>query len=174
MKPVNIFLALIFVIPCVIVSVPRIPPPSARIIATSIFVFSCTVGIFWYGLSSKTKMILASGKLSRPEYDDVRPKIEKNIRILVGLFGAFFCYYITVPFSIDLARLVAGETPLRITGIVRSRSVRLFGLWQSVRIAPEARAKYYLYYSWRPLRVGEEYELFVLPHSRVIVEFHEH
>jgi hypothetical protein len=176
MKPVNIFLVLIFVIPFVIVSVPGIPPSAARIIATSIFIFSFTVGIFWYGLSSKTKMILPSGKLSRPEYDDVRPTIERNIRVLVVLFGAFFCYYITFPFSIDLARLVAGETPLKITGTVRSRSVPLFGLWfveQSVRIAPEAKAKYYMYYSWRPLRVGEEYELVVLPHSRVIIEFHE-
>jgi len=176
MKTVNIliFLLLIFVIPFVIVSVPGIPPSAARIIATSIFIFSVTVGIFWYGLTSKTKMILASGKLSRPEYDDVRPKIERNIRILVVLFGAFFCYYITFPFSIDLARLVAGETPLKITGIVSSRYSRLWFVEQSVRVAPETKVKYYLFYSWRPLRVGENYELFVLPHSRVIVEFRGH
>jgi hypothetical protein len=122
-------------------------------------------------------MILPSGKLSQPQYDSVRPTIERNIRVLVVLFGAFFSYYITFPFSIDFARLVGGETPLKMTGIVRGRSVPLLGLWfveQSVRIFPETKAKYYLYYSWRPLRVGETYEFVVLPHSRVIIEFHEH
>lgn len=175
MKPANIYRVLIFVVPFVIVSVPGIPQGLGRLIATSILIFSLTAGIFWYGLSSKTKMILPSGKLSKPEYDGVRPTVERNIRVLVVLFGAFFSYYLTVPFSMDLARLMGGEKPSTLTGVVKSRSVPLLGLWfieQSVRVFPETKAKY-LFYSWQPLRVGETYELGVLPRSRVIVEFHE-
>src|SRR5271168_2935146 len=155
MKAVNLFRTLILVVPFVIVLVRGIPQGLGRTSATSILIFSATVGIFWYGLSSKTKMILPSGKLSQPEYDSVRPTIERNIRVLVVLFGAFFSYYITVPFSMDLARLIGGDTPLTITGVVTGRTVPLFGLWfveQSVRVLPETKAKYYLYYSWQLLR----------------------
>src|ERR1700720_1285131 len=120
MKPANLFRILIFVIPFVVVSLPGVPQWLGRTIATSILIFSFTVGVFWYGLSSKTKMILPSGKLSQPHYDGVRPTIERNIRILVVLFGTFFSYYLTLPFSVDIARLIGGETPLKITGIVKS------------------------------------------------------
>jgi len=142
MKLANIFRVLVFVVPFVMISVPGIPQGLARIIATSILIFSLTVAIFWYGLSSRTKMILPSGKLSGPEYDSVRPTIERNMRVLVVLFGAFFCYYLTLPFSIDLVQLISGETPLKITGIVKSRSVPLFGLWfveQSVKVSRRRR-----------------------------------
>jgi len=177
MKPINLFRVLIFVIPFVVVSLPGIPQWLGRTIATSVLIFSFTVGVFWYGLSSKTKMILPSGKLSQPQYDSVRPVIERNIRVLVLLFGAVFFYYLTFPLSIDLAHLIGGETPLKITGIVKGRSVPLFGLWfveQSVRVFPDTKVKYQLYYSWKPLRVRETYEFVVLPRSRVILEFHEH
>ena len=176
MKPINLFRVFVFVIPFVIVSVPAIPPWLGRTIATSILMFSFTVGVFWYGLSSRTKMILPSGRLSQPEYDSVRPAIERNMRVVVVLFGAFFFYYLTFPFSADLARLVGGEAPLKITEMVRGRSVPLFGLWfveESVRIFPGTKSNYYLYYSWKPLRVGETYEFAVLPRSRVIIAFHE-
>lgn len=176
MKLVNVFRVFVFVIPFVVVSLPAIPQSIGRTIATSIFMFSLTVGVFWYGLSSKTKMILPSGKLSQPEYDSVRPMIERGIRVFIVLFGTFFFYYVTFPFSVDLARLAGGETPLRITGVVRNMSVPLFGLWfveQSVRVFPETDIKYRLYYSWKPLRAGETYEFAVLPRSRAIIEFHE-
>jgi hypothetical protein len=156
------------------VSLPGIPQWLGRTIATSILIFAFTASIFWYALSSKTKMILPSGKLSQPQYDGVRPTIERNLRVLVVLFGAFVSYYITIPFSVDLARLVGGETPFGVTGIVTSKSVPLFGLWfleQSVRVSGEMKAKY-LYYSWEPIRIGETYDFVVLPRSRVVIEFH--
>jgi hypothetical protein len=176
MKTTSLFFVLIFVIPFVVLIVPGVPQWLGRTIATSILIFSFTVGVFWYGLSSKTKMIVSPGKLSQPQYDSARPLIERNIRIIVVLFGAFFFYYLTFPFSVDLATLIGGKTPLRISGMVRTKSVPLFGVWfieQSVMISPETKVKYQLYYSWDPLRVGETYEFLVLPRSRVIIEFHE-
>jgi hypothetical protein len=121
-------------------------------------------------------MILPSGRLSQPEYDSVRPRIERNIRVLVVLFGAFCFYYLTFPLSADLAQLIRGETPLKVSGIVKSNSIPLFGLWfieQSVKISPGAKFKYHLFYSWQALRLGETYEFLVLPRSRTIIEFHE-
>jgi hypothetical protein len=105
MKPVNLFRVSVLVIPFVIVSLPGLPQWLGRTIATSILLFSFTVGVFWYGLSPRTKMILPSGKFSQPQYDSLRPSIERNIRVLVVLFGVFIFYYLTFPFSMDLARL---------------------------------------------------------------------
>jgi hypothetical protein len=174
MKPINLFRISIFVIPFVIVAIPAIPQWLGRTIASSILIFSFTVAVFWYGISSKTKMILPGAKLNQPQYDSVRPTIERNIRILVVLFGAFFAWYITIPFSIDLARLVAGEKPIEITRVVRRRSVPLFGLYfieQSVKISEDSKTKS-LYYSWEPIRAGETYEFVFLPRSQIIIEFH--
>ena len=155
---------------------PGVPPWLGRTIATSILVFGFTIGVFWYGLSPRTRILRASGKLSQANYDDVRPTVERNIRILIVLFGAFACFYLTVPLSVDLVRFVGGEEPPRISGTVRDRSVPLFGVWfieQSVSLSKGKGDKYQLYYSWKPLYVGKAYEFVVLPRSRVIIEFHE-
>jgi len=174
-----LFLFFLFVFPFILLSLPGIPQWLERTIAVSIFIFLMTAGVFWYGLSPKSKIIRASGKLSQPQYDNVRPTIERSLRILTILFGVFVCVYLTFPWCVDLARLARGGKPLRIAGTVKHKSVPLFGLWfveQTVRVSQETNQtnrNYYLYYSLKPFRVGETYELVVLPRSRVIVEFRE-
>ena len=60
-----------------------------------------TVGIFWYGLSPKSRMILG-GTLAEPRFDKTRLKIEFAIRICVVVFGLLVLFYKAVPLGSDL------------------------------------------------------------------------
>jgi hypothetical protein len=176
MKLRYVFLILVLVVPFVLVALPGIPQWLARTTATSVFLAVMTGGVFWYALSSKTQMIRSSGKLSQPQYDDVRPTIERNIRVVVLLFGVFCCIYLIFPLMVDVGRLMGGAKPQRTTDVVKEKSVPLFGLWfleQSVRLSQEPKTKYALYFCWEPLQARGKYEFLILPRSRVIVEFRE-
>ncbi len=164
-----------FVFPFTMVALPGVPAGLGRVVAVSSFVFFFPLFIFWFGLSPKSRMIRAAGKLNEPRFDRVRPQIEKGIRIFIIAFGVFFSYEITLPLASDLSHLLVGEKPIRIAGTITYKSVPFGGLWflnQSVRLRNSTNS-YYLQYSWRSIRVGGAYELFVLPRSRQILEFHE-
>jgi len=170
-----LYLVLLFVVPYVVISLPGVPEWLGRLIATSLLIFLVPAGAFWSGLSPKTK-ILEGGKLDQPQYDKVRPIIKRNIRILVVACGVFFSLYFTYPLTVDLVRLAGGEKPLRITVVAKDVSVPVFGVWflnQSVRVSEQSNATYNLYYSLKPVRVGESYEFVVFPYSRLILQFRE-
>src|ERR1700687_43983 len=158
-------------------TVPPIETPiwTGRAIAVTIFVFLGTIGIFWYGLNPKSKIIRASGKLSDPQYDATRPQIVKGIRFLIISFGVFFFFTETYPLASDLIHLSAGEKAINITGVVTDKSVPLFGLWfvhQTVRFTPDGDS-YSLFFSGKPIKVGTSYDLLILPRSREVLVFHE-
>ena len=168
----TIYLLLLFVVPYFIISLPGSPQWLYRAIAVSMFFTLITAGTLWYGLSSKTRMILPGGKLNEPQFDNIRPRIEKGIRITVVIMAVFFAAALVLPFMLDLIQLGSQE-PTRITATPVDRSVPLFGVWfleQSVQLS-RGEKNYDLYYSWEPLRVGEKYEFFILPRSRLILEF---
>jgi hypothetical protein len=170
-----LYAVLLFVVPYVVISLPGVPRWLGRTVAASIFIFFMTVATFWFGLSPKSKMIRPGGKLSQPQFDSVRPLIERRIRILVVVFGVFAFFTITLPFTEDLIQLAAGQKPLRITGTTTDKSIPLFGVWfleQSVRLTRGGK-NYSLFYSWEPLRVGKTYEFVVLPRTRLILDFRE-
>jgi hypothetical protein len=163
----------LFILPFVAVSLPSVPAWLGRAIATSCFMFFSTVGILWFGLSPKSRVIGRSGKINQPQFDRVRPTIERIIRTIIVAFGVFFFFELTLPFATDLFHLARGMKPERITAGIIYRTVPLGGLWflkQSVRFTRDA-VSYSLFYSWQPIRVGESYEFVVLPRSRVILEF---
>ncbi len=164
----------VFVLPLIVVSLPGLPQVLAHVLASSMFIFFLTGCIFWFGLSPKSKMI-RGGKLSQPEYDTARPRIEWGMRAIVVLFGTFYLIKMTLPFTCDLIGLGVGESPGAISGIVVHKSVPLLGLWfieHSVRLSRDGPG-YYAFYSFTPLRIGHRYQLVVLPRSRVILNFHE-
>ncbi len=168
-------MAFVFVIPIVLINLPGVQVWIGRTIAVSSFMFFVPVGVFWFGLNPKTKMIRAGGKLATPQFDNLRPKIERAIRIVVVTFGIFFLVSETIPLAMDLIHLADSDMPTKFTDTVTSRTTALGGVLlgeSSVRFAHNERS-YYLFYSWlRPLRVGESYEFTVLPRSRAILEFH--
>lgn len=118
-------------------------------------------------------MIRPGGKLAQPQYADVRPKIERNIRIVVLAFGVFFFFILTLPFSEDLIQLAATQKLLRITEVVRSgHSGYRSGPRLSVSLSGSQK-DYTLYYPTKTLNVGDNYEFVVLPRSRVILDYRE-
>jgi hypothetical protein len=54
----------IFIFPFVMISLPGVPVWLSRVVALSSFVFCFPVFICWFGLSPKSKMIRAAGKLN--------------------------------------------------------------------------------------------------------------
>jgi hypothetical protein len=168
-----IYFLILFVVPYALILLPGVPQWLCRSIAVSVFLVLLTGGTFWYGLSSKTRMILPGGKLSEPQFSDLRPKMEKRIRIMVVVFGVFLALVLGLPFTMDIIQLAKNGEPMRITATALDKSVPLFGMWfleQSVRFSRGGK-NYHLFYSLQPLRVGEEYEFIVLPRSRLILDF---
>jgi hypothetical protein len=163
---------LLFVFPYWLISLSSPQPWISRAIAVSLFLVLMISATFWYGLSSKTRMIMPGGTLSQPQFDDMRPQMERRIRIFVVLFGVFASIVMGIPFARDLIQLSATRDPIRITATAVDKSVPLFGLWfleQSVRISRPG-LEYHLFYSLQPLRVGQKYEFLILPRSRVILD----
>ena len=167
-----LFLA-VFVLPYVLLILPGIPRWLGRTVAVMLFVVLLSVCIFWFGVSPKSKIIRASGKLSQPQYDKVRPKIELGIRVATVFLGVLFCFTATFPLALDLAHLAVGRKPTLFIGTVVDRSTPFMDvllLAGSVRLS-RVGPSYYLLYSRAQPHLGESYEFLVLPRSRFIVDF---
>ncbi len=172
----TIFLLMVFVVPYLVIYISGLPHWVGRLMADLIFVLTLTLGIFLYSLSSKMRMILEGGKLSRPEYARVRPKIERAIRIAGVAFGLFFTFYVTAPFVGDFGSVLASKAPLKISSQVRAGSGLMVFFRQSVYpVDPGVRSNtpYRLLYSLNPIQSGRRYELSVLPKSRMVVDYVE-
>jgi hypothetical protein len=169
----NIFLAIMFLTPCVLLSVPSIPPWLGRTIAVFILALGSTLFFLLAGLVPKLKWVSVGSKLRRPEFDAIRPKMEQRLRLFVLILGAFVFLFGTLPVMEDVVHLCAGEKPVQITETPQSTST-LFGTWflaQFVNFPSEKSCS--LFYSMKRVRVGEEYDFLILPRSRVIVDFHD-
>jgi hypothetical protein len=164
---VAIFLIVLFG-PFFILRSPSMPQASVRVIAVSFWALAMPVAIFWFGI--KSQMILKGGKLYQPQYDDVRPKIERNMRFVVIAFGIFYFFVLSLPFAKDLiqvaishrlSRTTKAVTYIRHSGRAPSQDIGLTG----------SDTNYYLFYPSKTLRVGNTYEFVVLPESRVILDY---
>ena len=134
--------------------------------------FGSPVAILWFGL--KSRMIRPGGKHYQPRFNAVRPDIERNIRIIVMAFVAFFVYFESVPFAQDLIGFRTSDGPLRITKEVKYIERGGYHNWveESVGFSDGGKS-YYLWYPSKSLRVGGKYELSVLPRSRMILDYRE-
>jgi hypothetical protein len=134
----------IFLAPYLILSSSRVPQELGRGIIVSIWLFCFPVAISWFAL--KSQMIRPGGKLYQPRFDDVRPTIERNIRILVMAFGVFFVYFATLPFARDLIQLASGEAPLQITSQVKLQESGYRNLVEKTIGLSQGGKNYYLWY----------------------------
>ena|SRR5438874_9537980 len=168
----GITIFLLFVFPFAVVSLPGIPPSPARLLAVSSFVFAVPGIILWLGLNPKAKIIGDRARLS----DNARPHVERVARVLLVAFSVFFFYEMTVPFAIDVFHHAKGdEKPISIVGVIKDKSVPLFGLWflkQGVQLSCGAKS-YTLLYSWTSIRFDRSYEFVILPRSTMILDARE-
>jgi hypothetical protein len=168
----GIAIFLLFILPFAVVSLPGIPTAAGRLVAVSSLLFAGPVIFLWYGVNPKSKIIGERAKLS----EKARPHVERIARVLIVAFAVFFVYVLTVPFATDLFYYAKGkEKPITIVGVIKDKSVPLFGLWflkQGVRLSYGAKS-YALLYSWTPIRFDRSYEFVILPRSRMILDFRE-
>jgi hypothetical protein len=168
--------ALLFIVPYGLIYTIHLPHFVGRAIGIAIFVFFMTPWIFWFGLSPKSAMIRLGGKLSQPQFDQIRPRIERSFRILVVSFGVLFSIYVTVPLVSDLAELIERPEPAKTTAVVTKTTVPFLGLWflnQSLYLATNSGEThpYRLFYSYQMPHIGETYEFVIFSHSRCILDF---
>jgi hypothetical protein len=161
----------IFVAPYLVLSFPAVPQALGRGIIVSIWLFGFPVAVAWFVL--KSRMIRPGGKLYQPQFDDVRPKIERGIRILAMAFGVFFAYVATLPFARDLTQLASGEAPIHVTSEVTRKESGYRNLVEETITFSAGGKNYYLWYPSRSLRVGRTYAFVVLPRSRIILDYRE-
>ena len=154
--------------PFFILRSPSVPQAPVRMIAISFWAFATPAAIFWFG--TKSPMIRKGGKLYQPQYDDLRPKIERNMRLVVIAFGIFYFFVLSLPFAKDLIQVAINHRLSRATKTVTY--IRHSGRTPSQDIGLTGSDKnYYLFYPSKALRVGNTYEFVVLPESRVILDY---
>jgi hypothetical protein len=164
-----------FVLPLIFLNLPGIPVWRARMIAVSCLMFFLAIAIFWWALSPKTRMI-RGGTLASSKYDAIRPRIELGMRISVVAFGIFFAFYVATPLLLDVIGIARGELPDRFPARVVYSTSGLGGVILGERSVQFERGgpSYYCFYSWTdPLRIAHEYDLTVLPRSKMILDFRE-
>jgi hypothetical protein len=163
----------LLVIPYLLLSVPGVPPPLGRTIGASILCLGAASFFILGGLVPKLKLISVGPKLRRPEFDDIRPMLERRLRLIAIGLGVFMLF-LARPLVVDVVHLCKGERPVQIVEIPRSTS-SVFGLWflvQFVNVSP-SEPSHTLIYSVSPIRAGRKYEFLLLPRSHLILDFHE-
>jgi hypothetical protein len=167
-RAVGVILLFVLFGPFFILRSPVVPQALVRMIAVSFWAFAMPVAIFWFGI--KSHMIRKGGKLYEPQYDDVRPKIERNIRFGVIAFGVFYFFVLSLPFAEDLIQVAIGHRLSRITKAVTYIKHTRGALSQDIGLSGSDK-NYYLFYPSKTLRVDNTYEFVVLPQSRVILDY---
>ena len=164
---VVIFLFFLFA-PIVILRLPAVSQVVVRMIAVTFWAFAMPMAIFWFGI--KSRMIRKGGKLYQPQYDDVRPRIERNIRFALIALCIFYFFVISLPFAKDLIQVAKVRRLLRTSNTVTY--IRHSGRAPSQDIGLSGIDKnYYLFYPCKTLKVGKAYEFVVLPRSRLILDY---
>lgn len=129
---------------------------------------------FLAGLAPSLKLVSVGPKLRRPEFDDIRPRMERNLRLFVLVIGVFVFFAITLRLVEDVGHLCVGEKPAQVTAAPQSVST-IFGAWYLVQFVNLGQGKRMatLLYSSKLLQKGRNYEFVVLPRSQILLAFHE-
>jgi len=164
------------VLPYIVISLPGVPKSITRPIMVGVTSLVLTGAALWWGLDPKSRMLVRLGTFESfkgPEYDASRTGIVLTVRAIFIGFGLLCLASGPLPLAGDSIRILRGEKPTHIVGTVVKNSSPAFGAWylnQSVTLS-SGSTEYKLYYSLQPLRIGETYELDVLPSSRLVLDF---
>jgi len=164
----------VFILPHILISLPGVSRLQSRPLILSAVFISMGIGFCSYGLNPRSRILGPTALLNQPQYDAVRPRWVIVIRLLSVVTGVVIFGNFGIPFATASVRVARGQKPVEITGtIVRNRG-GVFGasfVLQSVTLSSNSH-QYQIFYSLAPLRVGETYELEVLPNSDLVLDFH--
>lgn len=165
---------LIFILPYGIIYFSGLAEWTGRTFASCLFVSILNPSIFWWSLHPESEVIGKQGELRRPNHRNGMGRAEKFIRALGTLFGIFFFFCFTQPLMMDVYSLLTGKSPIEVHGRVKDNDT-YFGTWflkQSILLEGDtaSNGSYTLLYSMEPrINRGENVNLLVLPHSRIVV-----
>jgi hypothetical protein len=161
----------VFVLPHILISLPGVSKFQSRPLTLGLLFIASSIGLCWYGLNPRSRILGPGALLNQPEYDAVRPKWVVGGRLLFIVLGIALFANFGIPFAAASVRVAKGQKPVEVTGmIVRNGSGPWFVL-QSVTLSRDG-GKYQVFYSLAPLRVGDTYELETLPGSNLVLDFH--
>ena len=165
---------IILVVPHVLISLPGIPKSESRPLTLGALFVSVSLALCWCGLDPRSRMLGYIASYDDPKYDSARPKIVRTLRLGCIGFGVFVFSFLALPFVAVSIRIVTGQKPIEIVGVVERNSSPSYGAYfdQSVTLS-SVGGQYELFYSLVPLRVGDTYELEVLTNSHLVLDFHK-
>jgi len=147
---------------------PLVSESTGRLIAVFATVLAVPAWLVWLGLQRRHKLL----GTHHP-----RPigHAEAYAHVYMITLGAAFLYVISGPFLLDLAGMIGGETPMRVTGTVRVNDTHN-GLWvlkQGIELQqPNGQIGHYsLWFSFGArLEPGSQHTFLVLPRSGKILQ----
>jgi hypothetical protein len=165
------YVLVVFVLPFTIICLSGGWEWFARLVVVSVAIAAVPIVCFGTSLNPGATYIRAGGKLSGPGLERPRQIVDLVMRIIVLSFGVFFLVIIAIPFMQDCKELAANGKPARVIGTVGRNSAVPF-LKQSVNLMQGRQCEsqsYTLLYAIHLLKVGGQYEFWVLPRSRMIL-----
>jgi hypothetical protein len=130
----------------------------------------------WIAINPQAKFLGKKSKLNRPEYDHVRPFVIVLIRVLTAALGLVVCWRLSIPLLTEgTSVMLHRESPTTTTKVVAHAKGGGFGwIWfysRNVAFEDEAETRLHYYmFSFKPLRVGREYEFTILPTTGYILQ----
>jgi len=122
----------------------------------------------------RVHLIKPGGKLFNSPH---KGRAEFVLRAMCGILALILTFYVAVPLWIDTSKWVSHKAdPRTITAKVVDNHM-VFGTWflcQTLSIdGPGSdRQQFYLFYSPKPVKVGQTYEITVLEQSRIVLAAH--
>ena len=164
------------VLPHLVISLTGFRAYVTRPIVMSLLFTGFSITLSWWGLDPQSRMLTRVGAFEafdEPRYRATRPRIRLIPRAIFLGVGIFSFVYLALLFVIDSIRIARGEKPTPVVGTLVKNSSDAFGAWyfnQSL-VLSSGPNEYELWYSLKPLRVGETYQLYVLQNSNLALDF---
>ena len=169
---------ILFVFPVVCITAAGQHEWIGRVIAlTVVFAFGIPM-LFWWAINPKSNFITKRAKLNQPKFKNIKRHIDLLIRLVIIVFGICLLWSTAIPLAIGVGSLMCDEQPVvvrgRITSIVTPLPLLEFLSQEIVLDNTGRKSTYRFWYPLRPrLTRNKNYELLILPHSKLILEAKE-
>jgi len=169
---------ILFVFPVVCITTTGEHEWIGRIIALAVV---CTFGIpilFWWALNPKSNFIAKNAKLNQPKFKKMKRHIDLMVRLVIIVFGICFLWGTAIPLGIGIGSLMFDGRPVVLRGCTSSITTPLplleFLTQEIVLEQAGCKSTYRFWYPLRPrLKQNKDYELLILPRSRLILDAKE-
>lgn len=164
-----IFLILLVGLPVVTIFIGRSLHAEwiGRLWALIIFHAMVLGGLVWLCLTPQIKI-----SEHMPWSDRAKKIILYCVRLTTLVLTAAFLFFLVIPFSMGIADLVQGGSPMTLVGLVTDVSTTNRARFISSRITVKDKIGSHMYQGlfWIPVREGEEYRFMILKYAGYILE----